>query len=941
MAYTLPQTRVFQDLTLVPAVAANPLRAHISGPHASLVRYAEADERPAGELTYYDGVVDQEFAWPNRPAGSVIDPGYTKLWIKDALLRYFQDTIAASSTITKTAGSNNRIRSATVNFATHGSYARSALLLDRDVRAGDVAKVRGRNGAGDSITLWTYVKSLLGDPVAAVVAAATADANNAAAQGAAATVERIAGTENCVALTPDGTSYNGLAAGDVTETYDVVVLQGSIDGDYTTARLRVISGSGNDDVATLTPSAAGVPTAIGTRGLVGTFDLDAGAACSASAGVDAVSPNDLVVGQRWQVTVDQLFTPATATAGGDYTGDSDTTYVVTVYRGGLFADAVLPQLLITTSNGVDSSGPIPVPAAATAVTVGTHEVTVAFSGTGLRKGDIYYIPVTAVRTGPLRTIELGHNLDTAIGDDTEVDLTLFIRSPLLQVERNRTGFAPLTNWAQDDAALTVHTGLVAYDPTWVSGSEPLPLDVVAEPSAGYGLMYVEYRAWRSDLCREVNGISDPAELDVAISGPLHVDNPLKWGVFMALTNANGSQVMFTAVCDPDDPSSWADVLELLVGEPTTYGLVPLTRDRTLLDLYAAHVTSQSAPEQAHWRKLWVNLEGIPERPIVAAGSTVPGATVATTTDGAAALAVIEDDPQTGGTQFTRVRVPAGNAAFLTNGVQPGDIARVLYTGDGFGGTVYSEYPVAAVRSEDELVLAAGPSAGAALPAKLEIWRNLTATEEAAALAQIAGSFASRRVCATWPDQIGAGTTSMEGYFLNCALAGLVSGVLPHQGLTRLAIAGFDDLSRTTRKFNRTQLDTLAASGVWIVTQDPTSGTVFSRHALTTGDQANINEREEMVTRNVDSISFRFQETFEPFIGVSNVTPGVQIAIRQEIGKLIDVLKSESVRTSIGNQLIDATIVEFGPHATFRDRYVLVLNCQIPYALNNFDVHLVI
>lgn len=941
MPYVLPQVRVFQDFTVVPAAAANPLRACIVGPHAYLLRYDHADERPNGNLGFYDDLEDHSYPWPTLPAGAVVDQPFTKLWIKDALLRYFQDFIGQDSVITKTSGYNNRIRSATVNFAGNGGYARSALLLDRDVQPGDVVKVRGLNGTGDSVTLWTYVKQLLGDPTAAVVAAAASDADNASTQGASAGIAQVAGAINCLDPTADGSAYNGLAEGDVNETYDILVIQASVDGDYTKAAVRVISGSGHDDVASVTPEAAGVPTAIGTRGLTVTFQHASSAGCSASAGVDDVTPNDLIPGQRWQVTVHQAFTKPVPTSGGSYDGTSDTTYVVTVSRGGKYADAVLPQVTVSTTNGVDLSGPTTVAAASTPVAVGTLGVTIEFSGTALRKGDIYYVDCTGVAVGPMRTIVLGHNLDTAIAAGSELDLTLFIRNPLLQVGRDRVGEAPITNWQTSATEFSVTSGITAFDPGWTDNGVPQPLDVLSESTQDYGILYVEYRAWRSDLCTSRNAISDPGALDLAISGPLDPANPLKQGVFEALVNSGGTEVTYLSVCNPDDPDSWADALGFLVGHSEAYGLVPLSYDRTVLDLFVAHVDAQSAPEEAMWRVVWVNLQGVPEIPVVSAGSTIPGHSVATTTDGTVALAVIEDDPQTAGTQYTILRVPAGNAGFTRNGVRPGDIARVLYTGDGFGGVTYSEFVVASVVSEDELKLAAGPAAPVNVAAKMEIWRNLTPTEEATAIGANAGSYGNRRVRATWPDTIGSGGTSMPGIFMNCALAGLASGILPHQGMTRLALSGFDDLSRTTRKFNRDQLDIMAGDGAWIVTQDAASGSVFTRHAITTGVQSDINQREEVVTRNVDSISFRFQATFDPFIGVVNVTPGVKIMLEQEIGKLIDALKAEAGHTDLGGQLIDATITSFEASAIEKDRYVLVLSCEVPYALNNLDVHLVI
>lgn len=940
--YVLPQVLVFQEFRVNPAAAANPLRAHISGPHAYLLRYAEDAERSKGRLGYYDRLLDTGYAWPDRPAGGKVDFGYVKLWAKDALLQYYEDTVSAGSVITKTAGYNNRIRSATVSFADNGAaYPKSAALLDRGVKVGDVAKVRGLDGGGDPVTLWTYVKRLIGDPVAAVVGAAAGDDANADTQLAGSSVTQISGPENCIVPVADHTDYDGLADGDITETYDILVLESSVNGDFTTARLRVISGSGNDDVAEVTPAASGSPTAIGTRGLTVTFTEPDEAACSASAAADGVSPDDLIAGQRWQVTVSQTFTAPTPTSGGAYDHDEDTTYVIEVTRGGTYAGDAKPQVSVTTTNGIDLSGPTNVTGAATAVAVGSHGVEIEFSGTALRKGDKYYVTATGEAEGPLRTIELGHNLSTDIAPGSEVDLTLFIRKPLLEVPRNREGFAPETNWDVSETEITVNSGIIAYDETWTDDGVQQPLDVYSEASKQYGELFVEYRAWRPDLCGAVGSIQDVGLINDLIEGPLHPDNPLKWGVFKALENANGSEVLFTAVCDPDDASSWADVLELLLGRDDAYGLVPLTRDRTVLDLYAAHVASQASPEQGLWRVLWTSLEGLPEIPVVHAGSAVAGHTAPTTSDGEVALAVIEDDPLTSGSQYTVLRCTSANADFLAAGVRAGDIVRTLYTGDGFGNFVYSEFIVDEVQSEDQLRLLAGPAAPVSVAAKFEVWRNLTATEEAAAIAANAGSWGSRRVRAVWPDTVESSGTVMEGYHLAAALAGLSSGILPHQGMTNLEVVGFTGVGRTVDKFNRAQLDAMAVAGTWIVTQDRQTGQVFTRHAVTTGDYEDINAREEMIVRNVDSISYRFKDHFAPFIGITNVTPSMQDRLDLETTKLIDTLKTEQATTELGGQLVDGSIVEIAPHATLLDRFVITIDIDVPEPFNNAEVRLIL
>lgn len=948
--YVLPQVLVFQQFTTVPAAVANPLRAHISGPHAALIRYAEDDERAKGRLGYYDRLVDANYLWPDRPAGGKADASYVKVWMKDALLKYFQDTISQGSTITKVSGYNNRVRSATLNFASSVSrdgteYDRHTSLLDRDVQPGDVAKVRGLSG-GDSVTLWTYVKAVHGDVVAAAIATAEADAANAATQGASSSITQTEGPLNCVTVTVDASDYDGLESGYVTETYDVICTQSSVNGDYTQARLRVISGSGEDDDAEVTPSVAGADTAIGTRGLVLVFNEADTVACSASATTDDVTADDLIAGQRWSVTVHQAFTEPTFSEGGDFDSDKDTTYIVTITRGGSVDGSVLPQFKVSTTNGIDLSGPTTVTGAAVDFDIGTKGVLGQFDTLALRKGDRYYINATGTQSGAVRTLEFGHNLDTGITAGSEVDVTLFIRKPLLEIPKNRIGFAPEVNWETSETELTVKSGVIAYDESWTDGGVQEPLDVYSESTKGYGELFVEVRYWVQELCNQVTTIQDVGEINDAISGPLHPDNPLKWGVFKALENANGAEVKFTSVCDPDDDEAWANVLEKLLGRDDVYGLVPLTRRRTVLDLYAAHVTAQSSPEQALWRVLWTNLEGVPEIPVLHAGSTVPGHTEATTTDEEVALAVVEDDPDTSGTQYTRVRFTSDNVELLTLGVRAGDILRLLYTSDGFGNEEYSEYVIDDVQAEDQLRLLTGPDAPISVAAKAEIWRTLTATEEAAVLAVNAGSWGDRRVRATWPDRIESSGTVQEGYFLNCALAGLCSGVLPHQGLTHLEITGFTDVARTTVKFNRDQLDTMAGGGTWIVTQDLTGadtsiGQIYTRHAVTTGSYDDINQREEMLTRNVDSISYRFKDHFKPFIGVTNVTPVVQGRLELETGNLIRILQTEAETPDLGGQLIDATIVELRPHITLKDRYVLKLDLEVPYPFNNFEIHLMI
>lgn len=933
--YVVPQVLVFQELQLVPQADIRPLPAHISGGHAKLIRESEATEKPDGSLGFYDESVDECFDWPNRPAGGIVDTEFTQVFIDDALLQYFEDFIGAGSVISTVANESNQVRSAALSFKANGiAFPRSSEFQERDVAVGDIAKVRAVVGP-DTFTLWTFVSAFVAEVIAAIVAAATADADNQATQGAPAATSTYTGPAalvNCIDVSAiDQSTYDGLEDGDVNETYTVTVLESSAGNDATTARLRIVSASGNDDVvADVTPAAFGSPTTIGTRGLTVTWDDQATAGCSLSASNNDITDIDFLAGQIWQVVCGQAFTAPVATSGGTYTGDEDVTNIIEVTKGGLYANS--PEITITTNKGIDASGPTKVTAAATAVAVGTKGVTISFDETGLNKGDRYFIAATAETGGAIQTLSLGHNLDETVQANgvTEVDLTLFIKKDI-EVSENRINTPGIVNWTQSTTEICLEAGVTAIDASWTTAGVPTPLPVLAEESQKWGEMFVTVRYWLQDLCNSVTSIHDISQLNTAISGALHPDNPLKWGVSKALANSGGTPVAFTSVCDPTVVTQWLTVLDLIDGRDDVYGLVPLTRDTTVLNAYQAHVTSQSSSEFGRWRVLWVNLAGISSKVIV---------DITKSSDLAVVLATLSDDPNTSGTQFTLLEVPAGNGDFVTNGVRAGDVVRYLFTTDGMGGTIFTEFVVDAVLNEDSIRLVdPGHTVAVNVAQKVEVHRTLTSTEQASEIATTHG-YSDRRVHAVWPDIVGAGGLIFPGYHLCAALAGLASGVVPHQGLTNLAINGFDDLTRTTDLFNRTQLNTMGGNGVWIVTADLESGQVFSRHALTTADFDDINEREEIITRNLDSISFFFLDLFQPYIGISNVTDSTLTILRAEMAAGIQTLRGRNFVERLGAQLIEGTITELRKHAILKDRIVARIDLEIPFALNNLELHLV-
>jgi hypothetical protein len=277
---------------------------------------------------------------------------------------------------------------------------------------------------------------------------------------------------------------------------------------------------------------------------------------------------------------------------------------------------------------------------------------------------------------------------------------------------------------------------------------------------------------------------------------------------------------------------------------------------------------------------------------------------------------------------------------VTKGVRAGDTVRYLYTGDGFGNQTYSEFVIDVVINEETVRLVSGPSVPELTPRKVEFHRTLTKNELATELATYPGQYSSRRAYLVWPDVVGNGGVTFAGYYLCASLAGLRSASLPHQGLTNVSLVGYDDLSRTTEFFSDTQLNTMAASGYWIVTQDPNDGTVFTSHQLSTGNQSDINEREQNITTNLDNISRGFLLRMKSYIGRGNVTPTMINILRGEIIGLIEEYKNTIISNILGPQILNAEILRLSPDTTYADRIRADVSVDLPEPFNNLELHLI-
>lgn len=884
----VPQFQINEIFEATPDALVAQQRALVIGPDYAVRKYSVNKN-----LVLLGAYTDASLvaAWPGRLAGEVVDQSFTSVNIDGAALRYHTD----NNDTTVLTGTPNRLHSSTKSWATNGAFARSG-SIPTDVLVGDLVRVTLSSNSQVS-----RVTGLLADVVPAVTAAAAAVGSNVAtaAGSSSATLGSNTGTATAaISGLANPANYHGENVGThgvMTETYTLTVTAVGAHGtgnagNWDTVRLSVVSASGTDNVASLTPT-PGAVNIIGTRGARVTLSHGG-------------SGDDWAVGDVVTLAVTQTYTIPTIASGGTYTGPSDTIYVVRVTKGGASGAA---QVTVSTSTGVDNGGPYTV-TSGTPIVLGNYGVTLNFTGTTLVVGDSFTVAATAQTTGAIHTLILANDMASNLqGSPVIVELAI-VKD--IVVPANRIGHAPLLNWFGSATQITLNAGILSNDAR-VPGTD---LEVIL------GTAYASYRALRTATASVVRDIATVADILAQTGGVDDPDSVLAYGLYRALSNAAGTVVKSLSV-PTDNLAGYNAAMLKLKDREDWYRAVPLTHDEAIIDAVIAVCEARSTAVVGRWATAMISLALNPTVAVVGTGSQ---------------LATILDNPDAGGTQYTLVTDTAGQ--FITKGVRPGDIFRALYTADGFGGSTYSSFTVDTVVSEGKLLLLSGPSLAVTIPSTYQIWHNQSNQEQADDFGAREQARSNRRVTSSFPANPGRVGTTVPGYFLACSLAALRGASAPHQGLTNAAVADWDDMTEASVAF-ADQLDNLANYGTYIVTENP-AGLVYIRKQLTT-DISDTKHAEDSATVNCDSVAFYFKNLLAPFVGVSNVVPANIDQMTAEVLAGLGFLKTANFTTKLGAQITDGTLVFLRPHATLLDRVVARVQVDLPIPLNNGEMDLIV
>lgn len=620
--------------------------------------------------------------------------------------------------------------------------------------------------------------------------------------------------------------------------------------------------------------------------------------------------------------------------GGTPTFTAGEYFIVKVY-------ASRPKVQVTDSAGADQEISTVVNDGET-VSLGLNGLTVTFpanANDGLVTGDLFTVAAFASAAGAYQTLVLADELplDVAAGTDADGDVNLtpdIVSGKLLLVQNsamiptedhNPLSVAGSYNWEAIASQLGVNSGITLQDSRIVDNLGDMPFLEVYSMD-----MYVEYRALMTTYAGSISSISEITE--VTALGEETPDNPLRLAVQAALENSGGTTVYFAAV-PTDDADGYLSVLGKASVTDKVYAFSPATQDTAIQATIQAHVDAMSTETAKRWRRAFFGRD-LPTDVGVVKASLNPG--------NVDYRATVEDDPRTGGDQFTRV-VFTEDADLLSR-VNVGDTVRLQYTTDAWGNVSYVTDTVAEIDSNTVLYLSGGLSSAVVTAQRTEVWHANSVAEIATAVANMSLAYADQRVCHVFPGQLGRSGTYVDALYGAASIAGLVSSVPPQQGLTNIELIGFDDVPLTYGTFDQDQLDEMAEAGTLIIMQETQGGEIFVRHQLTTAAQdGNLNTTELSMVKNLDSISYYFANLLKPYIGKYNVTDDLITTIETEIQDGLNFLGSLTGVGLLGPQLdLENTLIRtVEQHPTLKDRILAIVELDLPAPLNVIELHLVV
>lgn len=586
--------------------------------------------------------------------------------------------------------------------------------------------------------------------------------------------------------------------------------------------------------------------------------------------------------------------------------------IVTVAGAGVSAAALVSTIVSisgTTVTLADAASSVAVAAAITRTSF--NNLNSASSTLRVESGDIAVITYgsTVFTTGVLETVGTsntvtGISLTDILPVGISVPFTVSIRKAFNNL------LLPVSYSGHTNYSLTS----VTIDASVVIN----PLPVVTYGTVISANINIPYKALRTDLS---GSLLDIASVDDQVGrlGEATDDNPLALGVQIALANTTG-RILAMAVAS-NDLAGYLSVLDFLE-EQRVYAVTPLTQDTAILAAIQQHVQQMSTPENAAWR-IGIFNTAIPS--VKYMGPYNPN--LVNVNSGNNAVTLISSS----------YVLTASNAQFVSDLVVPGDVIKI--TSHSITSQVITSLTVLQVLNNQQVKV---DSPIALSGVNYYVQRTLSKSEQAQHVADVSESFMSGRILHVQPDLVGitvGGVVKyLPGFYMACAVAGLVSGLPSQQSLTNIGVAGISDLQHSNRYFTRAQLSTISAAGTFLLVQEAAGTIPYIRHSLTT-DMSVLQYREIQQVKNVDFISYFFHDILKSFPGRYNITPDTLQILRTTIVAGAKLLQSKRL-PKIGPPLLDYNITTLKQDPVNKDNIIVEMPITIPTVANYINIYLI-
>lgn len=196
----------------------------------------------------------------------------------------------------------------------------------------------------------------------------------------------------------------------------------------------------------------------------------------------------------------------------------------------------------------------------------------------------------------------------------------------------------------------------------------------------------------------------------------------------------------------------------------------------------------------------------------------------------------------------------------------------------------------------------------------------------------------RAVC-VWADDIMYDGEAAPNFVGAAAAAAMRAVERPHRPVSNM---GYDFMTiRGTYKLKRSYLRDLGADGIWIIANNE-DGLAINMKQVTTAVSSNINENEESVVANADTIALALCRSGEELVGKSNISPLLLATLGLDLRTVLDRF---AVNTSgsayIGPQILAYDILELYQDPVNLDHVIAAIECTLPKPFNRFVITLAI